>query len=103
MSDCLTGNQFEIIANAKQALLDSTNIDTSPNEMACLDSFLFRCWQMGWLDKYEKDLVEVVRCKDCRYWLDDGIMTTCDKNIGNGYDAEYYCADGKRKEQEHEH
>lgn len=61
MNECITDNRFEIIARAKQALLDSTNIDTSPDEMACLDSFLFRCWQMGWLDKYEKDLVEVVR------------------------------------------
>ena len=48
------------------------------------------------------DVVKVVRCKDCKYWHDDGIMTTCDKNIGNGYDAEYYCADGERKGQEHE-
>ena len=49
------------------------------------------------------DVVEVVRCKNCRHWHDDGIMTTCDKNIGNGYDAEYYCADGERKDgEEHE-
>ena len=52
MSDC-TGNQFEIITKAKQALLESTNIDTSPDEMKVLDDFLFRCWQMGWLDKYD--------------------------------------------------
>jgi hypothetical protein len=58
MNDCI-GREFEIIARAKQALLDSTNIDTSPDEMACLDSFLFRCWQMGWLDKYEKVFIEV--------------------------------------------
>lgn len=55
MSDCI-GSQFEIIAKAKEALLDSTNIDTSPDEMACLDSFLFRCWQMGWLDKYKEGI-----------------------------------------------
>lgn len=67
MSDVCTDSRFEVIAKAKEALLDSTNIDTSPDEMACLNSFLFRCWQMGWLDKYEKDLVEVVRCKDCKF------------------------------------
>lgn len=54
MSDCI-GSQFEIIAKAKQALLDSTNIDTSPNEMKVLNDFLFRCWQMGWLDKYKEE------------------------------------------------
>lgn len=54
MSDACTDNRFEIIAKAKQALLDSTNIESSPDEMACLNDFLFRCWQMGWLDKYEE-------------------------------------------------
>lgn len=54
MSD-YTGNEFEIIAKAKQALLDSTNIESSPDEMKVLDDFLFRCWQMGWLDKYKEE------------------------------------------------
>ena len=45
-------NRFEIIESAKADLLNSTNIKTSPDEMKVLDSFLFRCWQMGWLDKY---------------------------------------------------
>lgn len=47
-------NRFEIIDAAKKDLLESTNINTSPDEMKVLDNFLFRCWQMGWLDKYEK-------------------------------------------------
>lgn len=46
-------NRFEIIAKAKQAILEGTNIDTSEDEMKVLDNFLFRCWQMGWLDKYD--------------------------------------------------
>lgn len=46
-------NRFEIIAKAKQAILEGTNIDTSEDEMRVLDNFLFRCWQMGWLDKYD--------------------------------------------------
>ena len=46
-------NRFEIIAKAKAHLLDATNIDTSEDEMKVLDSFLFRCWQMGWLDRYD--------------------------------------------------
>jgi len=46
-------NRFEIIERAKTALLESTNIDTAEDEMKVLDNFLFRCWQMGWLDKYD--------------------------------------------------
>lgn len=46
-------NRFEIIAKAKHAILDSTNIETDEDEMKVLDNILFRCWQMGWLDKYD--------------------------------------------------
>ena len=46
--------RFEIIAKAKEDLIRSTNIETSEDEMKVLDSFLFRCWQMGWLDMYER-------------------------------------------------
>lgn len=46
-------NRFEIIEKAKKDLFESTNIKNSLDELAVLDSFLFRCWQMGWLKKYE--------------------------------------------------
>ena len=46
-------NRFEIIQKYKENLIESTNIETSHTEMSCLDSFLFRCWQMGWLEKVE--------------------------------------------------
>ena len=46
-------NRFEIIAETKRQLLEYTNIETSPDEMAVIDSFLFRCWQMGWLECIE--------------------------------------------------
>lgn len=49
-------NRFEIIAKAKELLLERTNIESSPDEMKVLDSLLFRCWQMGWLDKVEERL-----------------------------------------------
>lgn len=56
MAGCICGDdRFEIIGRAKQDLLDKTNIADSPEEMAVLDSFLFRCWQIGWLNKYETD------------------------------------------------
>ena len=41
---------FVLIERAKKHLLDSTNIESSPDEMKVLDRFLFRCWQMGWLE-----------------------------------------------------
>ena len=53
MSDICGDNRFEIIERAKADLLDSTNIYTSPKEMEVLDNFLFRCWQMRWLDRYD--------------------------------------------------
>ena len=59
MGELCTDNRFKIIDKAKRDLLEGTNIDTSPDEMKVLNSFLFRCWQMGWLDKYEE--------KECRY------------------------------------
>ena len=44
------------------------------------------------------DIVPIVRCKDCMFWHDDGIITTCDVNIGHGFAKNWFCADGKRKE-----
>ena len=52
MPEICGDNRFEIIENAKKDILEATNINISPDEMWVLDSFLFRCWQMGWLDKY---------------------------------------------------
>ena len=47
-------NRFKIIEKAKQAILEETNIKDDKAQMAELDSFLFRCWQMEWLKKYEE-------------------------------------------------
>lgn len=52
--DICGDDRFEIIAIAKEHLLDATNVETSEDEMKVLDSFLFRCWQMGWLDRYDR-------------------------------------------------
>lgn len=52
MGEVCTDNRFEIIEKAKKHILEATNIDTNPDEMKVLDNFLFRCWQMGWLDRY---------------------------------------------------
>lgn len=55
MCETCGDNRFELINRAKEHILDATNIADSPDEMKVLDSFLFRCWQMGWLDRYEKE------------------------------------------------
>ena len=46
-------NRFEVIEAAKKHLIESTNIETSTDEVKVLDSFLFRCWQMGWLRDFD--------------------------------------------------
>lgn len=46
-------NRFDVIKRAKELLIEATNIESSPNEMDVIDNILFRCWQMGWLEKVE--------------------------------------------------
>lgn len=72
MGDVCGDNRFEIIAKAKADLLNSTNIDTSEDEIKVIDSFLFRCWQMGWLERYEEKWIKIDRDK----WgfLADGML-----------------------------
>ena len=53
MPEVCGDNRFEIIEKARKDILEATNISISPDEMWVLDGFLFRCWQMGWLDKYD--------------------------------------------------
>lgn len=50
-------NRFELIEKYKTKLIEATNIETVKDEMAVIDSILFRFWQMGWLDKLEADVV----------------------------------------------
>lgn len=68
MCDNCTDNRFEIIDAAKQDLLQSTNIQSSPAEMAVLSSMLYRCWQMGWLEKYNKNKTFKDSNKDDDRW-----------------------------------
>ena len=46
-------NRFKAIARAKEYLFQATNIAEDKKELEVLDSFLLRCWQMGWLKQYE--------------------------------------------------
>lgn len=62
MSEVCGDNRFELIGEFKGKLVEGTNIESSPEEMAVLDNFLFRIWQMGWLDKLKaQEPVEPVR------------------------------------------
>ena len=65
--DICGDNRFEIIAKAKADLLEGTNIETDEAEMAVLDNILFRCWQMGWLDRY--DTADTPQTEDDAYFL----------------------------------
>ena len=49
MSDVCGDNRFEIIEAYKKKLIEDTNIESRPEEMAVIDNILLRFWQMGWL------------------------------------------------------
>jgi len=53
MNEQCGDNRFELIKKYKNKLIESTNIETSSEEMLVLDDILFRMWQMGWLDGLE--------------------------------------------------
>jgi len=55
MSEICDDNRFELIEKYKNKLLEATNIDSSPAEMAVIDEILFRFWQMGWLEILENN------------------------------------------------
>lgn len=61
--ECCGDDRFEIIARAKEHIIEATNIEMSPEEMQVLDNFLFRCWQMDWLKNdhhaLEKEIEEL--------------------------------------------
>jgi hypothetical protein len=63
MCEICGDNRFEIIAKAKEDIL-KTNITSNSDEMKFLDSFLFRCWQIGWLDAYYNQESEVAKLHD---------------------------------------
>lgn len=53
ISSC-NDDRWKVIGAAKKDLFKCTNILDNPDEMKFLDSFLFRCWQMGWLNQYKE-------------------------------------------------
>lgn len=67
MSDICTDNRFELIEKYKKKLIESTNIESSQDEIAVLDNLLFRFWQMGWLDRLEQPEVDCQKCVFCGF------------------------------------
>lgn len=67
MPDVCTDNRFELIEKYKKKLIESTNIESAPDEMAVLDDLLFRFWQMGWLDRLEQPEVDCKKCVFCGF------------------------------------
>lgn len=59
-------NRFELIEKYKQKLIKATNIETAKDEMKVLDSILFRLWQIGWLDKLEKEEQSELKNKELK-------------------------------------
>lgn len=101
MSDMCNDNRFELVAKYKAKLIESTNIETSADEMTVIDNILFRMWQIGWLDRLEQptvDAVPVVRCKDCKHCevFKNGVNCWCNEH-GRVEDVDYFCADGERR------
>jgi len=59
MAEICTDNRFELVEEFKKKLIESTNIETSQEEMKVIDDILFRFWQMGWLESiYRMPLVK---------------------------------------------
>lgn len=56
MNNICNDDRFIIIERAKKDLLEKTNVDV--NEYQSLSSFMYKCWQMDWLDKYRGSCVE---------------------------------------------
>ena len=85
MQESCGDNRFRIIERAKKDLLESTNIETREDEMRALDSFLFRCWQMGWLDKYDYEKRQSKRTAER---MIDELLYDNDINISvSGYES----------------
>jgi hypothetical protein len=117
MADMCGDNRFEIIEKAKKDLLESTNIQTSKDEMQVLDDFLFRCWQMDWLGKYDQpmtnadrirnfsdeDLYKFLRyfgvCRICKHRKDEGCDNRgCTQEEVDGFLKEWLQAEVKEGE-----
>lgn len=77
-------NCLELIERYKKQLVESTNIKSSPDEMAVIDSILFRFWQMGWL-KEQETVKKVLADRQCEvsphYYERKGFCPKCHQEV----------------------
>ena len=52
-------NQFKVIKELKEYIIEATNIETSPDEMKVLDDICFRLWQLGLTLETKRKLKEL--------------------------------------------
>jgi len=50
------------------------------------------------MDKMMSTTIPVIRCKECKFWSNDGIIKSCKKHLGFGYFENWFCADGEKKD-----
>lgn len=48
------------------------------------------------MDEMISTKVPVIRCKECKFWSNDGIIKSCKRHLGFGYFENWFCADGER-------
>lgn len=94
MSDLCGDSRFEIIEAYKKRLIEDTNIEKCPEEMAVIDNILFRFWQMGWIPEEE-----IIRCIDCKHVKHDILFNElwCK---GRKVSEDHYCGYAERKERD---
>ena len=82
MNDMCTDNRFELIERFKKKLIESTNIETSPEEMKAIDNLLFRFWQMGWLDIIDRMLLVKESAKTLMHSVGNSVSAKAFRNAG---------------------
>ena len=50
------------------------------------------------MDEMVSTTIPVIRCKECKFWINAGIIKSCKKHLGFGYFENWFCADGERRE-----
>lgn len=77
MGEHCDDNRFKLIEKYKNRLIEATNIEQRPDEMAVIDSVLFRFWQMDWLDKLEQPDRNIARIEKEAFYSDSLICSCC--------------------------
>jgi hypothetical protein len=94
MNECCSDNRFELIEKYKKKLCDETNIEMSKDEMAVIDSILFRFWQMGWLQKIDRKQSEWISVEERLPERNGRYLTHCNVEGQSLVCILYYCKVG---------